>query len=145
MKFLFDLVPIVLFFSAYKYADIYVATGVAIVASIAQVDRVLEQELDPERELRGDAGRRLEDLPGASEQVRQALLVNSPDELVVGRVAAHVLEVGRVVQGVSPLFPFRGGQRYCGIYHGAQHIDERDSKNGGTKQMRGLIDCRNNE
>lgn len=37
MKFLFDLLPIVLFFAAYKYADIYVATGVAIVASIAQV------------------------------------------------------------------------------------------------------------
>lgn len=37
MKFLFDLFPIVLFFAAYKYADIYVATGVAIVASIVQV------------------------------------------------------------------------------------------------------------
>ena len=37
MKFLFDFFPILLFFAAYKYADIYVATGVAIVASIAQV------------------------------------------------------------------------------------------------------------
>ena len=37
MKFLFDLFPIVLFFAAYKYADIYVATGVAIAASVAQV------------------------------------------------------------------------------------------------------------
>ncbi len=37
MKFLFDFFPILLFFAAYKYADIYVATGVAIVASIIQV------------------------------------------------------------------------------------------------------------
>ena len=37
MKLLFDFFPILLFFAAYKYADIYVATGVAIVASIIQV------------------------------------------------------------------------------------------------------------
>lgn len=37
MKFLFDFLPIILFFVAYKLADIYVATAVAIVASIAQV------------------------------------------------------------------------------------------------------------
>lgn len=37
MKFLFDFFPILLFFAAYKYADIYVATGVAIAASISQV------------------------------------------------------------------------------------------------------------
>jgi intracellular septation protein len=37
MKLLFDLFPILLFFAAYKLADIYVATGVAIVASIAQI------------------------------------------------------------------------------------------------------------
>ena len=37
MKFLFDFFPILLFFTAYKYADIYVATGVAIAASIIQV------------------------------------------------------------------------------------------------------------
>lgn len=37
MKFLFDFFPILLFFAAYKYADIYVATGVAIAASIGQV------------------------------------------------------------------------------------------------------------
>ena len=30
MKILFDLLPIILFFAAYKFADIYVATGVAI-------------------------------------------------------------------------------------------------------------------
>jgi intracellular septation protein len=36
-KLLFDLFPIVLFFIAFKAADIYVATAVAIVASIAQI------------------------------------------------------------------------------------------------------------
>ena len=33
MKILFDLLPIVLFFAAFKLADIYVATAVAIVAT----------------------------------------------------------------------------------------------------------------
>jgi intracellular septation protein len=37
MKFLFDLLPVILFFAAFKLADIYVATGVAIAASFAQV------------------------------------------------------------------------------------------------------------
>jgi intracellular septation protein len=37
MKILFDLFPILLFFVAYKVADIYVATGVAILASVAQI------------------------------------------------------------------------------------------------------------
>jgi len=37
MKFLFDLFPVILFFAAYKFADIYVATGVAIAATVAQV------------------------------------------------------------------------------------------------------------
>ena len=37
MKFLFDLFPVILFFVAFKFADIYVATGVAIGATIAQV------------------------------------------------------------------------------------------------------------
>ncbi len=37
MKLLFDFLPIVLFFVAYKLADIYVATGVLIVATLAQV------------------------------------------------------------------------------------------------------------
>lgn len=37
MKLLFDLFPIVLFFIAYKMYDIYVATGVIIVATLAQV------------------------------------------------------------------------------------------------------------
>jgi intracellular septation protein len=36
-KLLFDLFPIILFFAAYKLGDIYVATAVAIVASIAQL------------------------------------------------------------------------------------------------------------
>jgi len=37
MKFLFDFFPVVLFFIAFKIADIYVATAVAIVASLAQI------------------------------------------------------------------------------------------------------------
>jgi intracellular septation protein len=37
MKLLFDIFPVVLFFIAYKVYDIYVATGVAIVASMAQL------------------------------------------------------------------------------------------------------------
>jgi len=37
MKFLFDFFPILLFFAAYKLYGIFVATGVAIAASIAQV------------------------------------------------------------------------------------------------------------
>ncbi|MBL8259243.1 MAG: septation protein A [Candidatus Competibacteraceae bacterium] len=36
MKLLFDFLPIVLFFVAYKLADIYVATGVLVVATLAQ-------------------------------------------------------------------------------------------------------------
>jgi intracellular septation protein len=34
MKLLFDLFPILLFFAAFKLADVYVATAVAIVATI---------------------------------------------------------------------------------------------------------------
>ena len=37
MKLLFDLFPVLLFFVAYKLADIYVATGAAIVATVAQI------------------------------------------------------------------------------------------------------------
>jgi len=37
MKFFFDLFPIILFFVAYKFAGIYVATGVAIAATFAQI------------------------------------------------------------------------------------------------------------
>lgn len=36
-KFLFDLFPLILFFVAFKFADIYVATGVAIAAVILQI------------------------------------------------------------------------------------------------------------
>ena len=36
-KFLFDLFPLLLFFIAYRFADIYAATTVAIVASAAQI------------------------------------------------------------------------------------------------------------
>src|SRR3954469_3170789 len=37
MKFLFDLLPVVLFFVAFKIAGIYVATSVAIAATLLQV------------------------------------------------------------------------------------------------------------
>src|SRR5687768_11575425 len=37
MKFLYDLLPLLVFFAAFKLYDIYVATAVAIVASFAQV------------------------------------------------------------------------------------------------------------
>ncbi len=37
MKFLFDFFPLLLFFAAYKYYDIFIATAVAIVASSVQV------------------------------------------------------------------------------------------------------------
>jgi intracellular septation protein len=37
MKFLFDLFPIILFFIAFKVFDIYVATGVVIAATAAQI------------------------------------------------------------------------------------------------------------
>lgn len=36
-KFVFDLFPLILFFLAYRFADIYVATGVAVAASVAQI------------------------------------------------------------------------------------------------------------
>lgn len=37
MKLLFDFFPIILFFISYKLGDIYIATGVAIIASLIQV------------------------------------------------------------------------------------------------------------
>ena len=37
MSVLFDLVPVILFFAAYKLAGIFVATGVAIATSVAQI------------------------------------------------------------------------------------------------------------
>ncbi|MEZ5741966.1 MAG: septation protein A [Burkholderiaceae bacterium] len=37
MKLLFDLFPVLLFFAAFKLYDIYVATGVAIAASVLQI------------------------------------------------------------------------------------------------------------
>lgn len=37
MKFLFDIFPVILFFAAYKLADIFVATAVAIVATFVQI------------------------------------------------------------------------------------------------------------
>src|SRR3954463_624643 len=37
MKFLFDLFPVILFFVAFKFTDIYTATAVAIVATFGQI------------------------------------------------------------------------------------------------------------
>ena len=37
MKFLFDLFPVILFFIAFKFAGIYVATSVAIAATVVQI------------------------------------------------------------------------------------------------------------
>ena len=37
MKFLFDIFPVILFFIAFKFAGIYVATAIAIVATFAQI------------------------------------------------------------------------------------------------------------
>ncbi|TAK92055.1 MAG: septation protein A [Burkholderiaceae bacterium] len=37
MKFLFDLFPVILFFVAYKIADIYTATMIAIIATVGQI------------------------------------------------------------------------------------------------------------
>jgi intracellular septation protein len=37
MKFLFDLLPVILFFVVFKFAGIYAATGVAIATSVSQV------------------------------------------------------------------------------------------------------------
>jgi len=41
MKLLLDFLPVILFFGAYKLADIYVATGVAIAATIVQIGWML--------------------------------------------------------------------------------------------------------
>lgn len=37
MKFLFDIFPVILFFAAFKLGDIFIATGVAIAATFAQI------------------------------------------------------------------------------------------------------------
>src|SRR3954463_12444287 len=49
MKFLFDLFPVILFFIAFKVADIYVATAVAIVASLGQIAwlRLRRRKIEP--------------------------------------------------------------------------------------------------
>lgn len=41
MKFLFDLLPVILFFAAFKIWDIYVATAVAIAATFGQIGSVM--------------------------------------------------------------------------------------------------------
>ncbi len=44
MKFLFDLFPVILFFIAFKTGDIFIATGVAIVATFAQIGWLLARK-----------------------------------------------------------------------------------------------------
>ncbi len=49
MKFLFDLFPVILFFVAFKMADIYVATAVAIGATVLQIGALaaLRRKIEP--------------------------------------------------------------------------------------------------
>lgn len=49
MKFLFDLFPVLLFFAAFKFADIYVATAVAIGATLLQICilALLRKKIEP--------------------------------------------------------------------------------------------------
>jgi len=49
MKFLFDLFPVLLFFAAFKFADIYVATAVAIGATFLQIGllALLRKKIEP--------------------------------------------------------------------------------------------------
>jgi intracellular septation protein len=49
MKFLFDVFPVVLFFAAFKLADLYVATAVAIAATFVQVGwlKLRRKRVDP--------------------------------------------------------------------------------------------------
>jgi intracellular septation protein len=49
MKFLFDLFPVILFFAAFKLADIYVATAVAIGATFLQIGllALLKRKIEP--------------------------------------------------------------------------------------------------
>ncbi len=49
MKFLFDFFPVILFFIAFKLADIYVATAVAIAATLVQVGwlRLRRRRVEP--------------------------------------------------------------------------------------------------
>lgn len=43
-KWLFDLLPVILFFAAFKLADIYIATAVAIAASVLQIGWLLAKK-----------------------------------------------------------------------------------------------------
>ena len=49
MKFLFDLFPVLLFFAAFKFADIYTATAVAIGATFLQIGllALLRRKIEP--------------------------------------------------------------------------------------------------
>jgi intracellular septation protein len=49
MKIIADLFPVILFFIAYKLGDIYLATGLAILASVAQIAwlRLRRRKVDP--------------------------------------------------------------------------------------------------
>jgi intracellular septation protein len=49
MKFLFDMFPVIVFFAAFKLADIYVATAAAIAATFLQVGwlKLRRKPVDP--------------------------------------------------------------------------------------------------
>jgi intracellular septation protein len=49
VKFLFDFFPVILFFVAFKASDIFVATGVAIAATILQIGYVLARRRKPSK------------------------------------------------------------------------------------------------
>ena len=44
MKLLFDIFPVALFFVAYKFAGIYVATAVAIAANVLQIAWLIDRK-----------------------------------------------------------------------------------------------------
>lgn len=48
MKFLYDLLPVILFFISYKIYDIFIATGIAIIATLLQVlyDYIKNKKID---------------------------------------------------------------------------------------------------
>jgi intracellular septation protein len=47
VKFLYDFFPVILFFVAFKFADIFVATAVAIAATVAQIGWTLARRRKP--------------------------------------------------------------------------------------------------
>jgi intracellular septation protein len=108
MKLLFDLFPILLFFAAFKLGDIYVATGVAIAATFAQIAWL---------KLRG---RKVETMQWASLAIiavfggmtllfRDETFIKWKPTVLYGLFAAALLLVPRLT-GRNPLQAMMGGQ-----------------------------------